>query len=387
MRKYFFSYVFIFVSLFFIQSLRAEDGVTDSSIVFGQAAALDGPASALGKGMNVGILAAFKEINDKGGINGRKLELKSLDDGYEPEKAIEQTKILLEQEKVFALIGGVGTPTSNAVVPIITEAKVPYIAPFTGAELLRSPFNRYVVNLRSSYWQETEEWVERLTTDLGIKKIAILFQDDTYGRAGLTGVEKALEKRGMKLVGSGTYMRNTIAVKSAVLEIRKSDPEAVVMVGAYKPCAEFIRVYKKLGYTGKFVNISFVGSDALAKDLQGDGNGVIVSQVVPLPTDPVGSTLVKNYQAALKSQAPDEPFGFVSLEGYMAGRLAGEVLSHMDGDVTRESFLDKLYGMGTITIDDFTLTYGPQDNQGSDRVFLTVIGSDNNFVSVTKLDR
>ena len=166
-------------------SARAEDGVTKDRIVFGQVAALEGPAQALGQGMRQGLLAAFAEVNRAGGVAGRQLELKSADDSYEPQKTIEAMKKMLAEEKVFAIVGAVGTPTSNAGQPIATEAKVPFIGPFTGAEFLRTPYKRYVVNIRSSYFQETQAWIEHLTKDLGITKIAILYQDDTFGLAGL----------------------------------------------------------------------------------------------------------------------------------------------------------------------------------------------------------
>jgi ABC-type branched-subunit amino acid transport system substrate-binding protein len=185
--------------------LHAEDGVFKDRILFGQVAALNGPAQALGLGMREGILAAFEEANRTGGVNGRKLELKSIDDGYEPEKTIVATNNAIKEDKVFALVGAVGTPTSKAGQPIATAAKVPFIGPFTGAEFLRNPFNRYVVNVRSSYFQETESWIEHLTNDLGITRIAILYQDDAFGLAGLAGVRKAMAKRDMSLVAEGTF--------------------------------------------------------------------------------------------------------------------------------------------------------------------------------------
>jgi ABC-type branched-subunit amino acid transport system substrate-binding protein len=375
---------FIFFFLFTAAPLHAEDGVFPDKIVFGQTAATDGPASALGIGMRDGMLAAFKEANDAGGVNGRKLELIARDDGYEPERAIVNAKTLINDDNVFALVGGVGTPTANAILPIVTMAKVPFIGPFTGAEFLRSPFNRFVVNLRASYWQETEEWVERLTKDLGVKKIAILYQDDSYGLAVLSGVRRALKKRGMRLAAQGTYKRNTIAVKKAVLDIKESNPEAIVMVGTYKPCAEFIRLSKQLGVNAYFLNISFVGSEALAKELGPVGDGVIISQVVPFPFDP-SEPLVKSYQAALKRYDPTIKPGFVSLEGYMVGRLVIEVAKTVKGDLTREAFLDSLYNMKTVSLDGFALTYGKDNNQGMDKVFLTVLNKDGSISPVTKL--
>src|SRR5579864_2566575 len=245
----------------------AENGVTADKILFGQAAALDGPAAALGQGMKSGLEAAFTEINKAGGIKGRKLELKSVDDGYEPTRAIEGVKKLIDEDKVFAIVGAVGTPTSAATQPIATAAGVPFIGAFTGAEFLREPFKPLVLNVRASYFQETEAMVEHLTKDLGASKIAIMYQDDAFGQAGLAGVKRALDKRQMQLAGEGTFERNTVAVKGALLAIKKAEPEAVIMISPYKPAAEFIKLAKQIKLNSTFVNISFVGSNALAKEL------------------------------------------------------------------------------------------------------------------------
>ncbi|MCG8597989.1 MAG: ABC transporter substrate-binding protein [Kiloniellales bacterium] len=363
----------------------AEPGVTADSIVFGQSAALEGPASALGQGMREGILAAFEEVNRNGGVNGRRLELKSYDDGYEPERAIAQTKKLINQDKVFALIGGVGTPTSKAAQPIATEAGVPYIGPFTGAGFLRSQDLGNVVNVRGSYDQETEAWIQHLTEDLKFDRIAILYQDDSFGRAGLSGVKKAMEKRGMSLVAEGTYKRNTTAVKTALLEIRKAKPQAVVTVGAYKPIAEFIKLARKVKMDSVFLNISFVGSKALAQELGAKGDGVVITQVVPFPWD-TSLPLVKNYQAAMKAQNAGADFGFVSLEGYMVGRLTIMALQRMQGEPTRDGLLNTFSSTGSFDLGGVTLTFGPGDNQGMDRVFLTVIKPDGSFQPVSGLD-
>ncbi len=298
----------------------ADAGVSADKIVFGQAAPFEGPASALGLGMREGISAAFAEVNAKGGVKGRKLELKIRDDGYEPTKSIEATKALLTQDNVFALVGPVGTPTSAATQPIAAEGGVPFIGPFTGAEFLRNPHKPNVVNVRASYFQETEEMVERLTKDLKVERIAIFFQDDAYGRAGLAGVNKAMEKRKMTLVAEGTYERNTTAVKSALLEIKKADPQAVIMVGAYKPCAEFIKLARQIKLEATFVNISFVGSDALAAELGEQGAGVVVTQVVPFPQDK-GVKLVADYQAALKTVRRQDEAGLRQPRGLHGGAL------------------------------------------------------------------
>jgi branched-chain amino acid transport system substrate-binding protein len=363
--------------------LRAEDGVFKNKILFGQVAALNGPAQALGQGMREGILAAFEEANRTGGVGNRKLELKSIDDSYEPEKTIEATNKAIKEEKVFAILGAVGTPTSKAGQPIATAAKVPFIGPFTGAEFLRNPFNRYIVNIRSSYFQETEAWIEHLTKDLGITSIAILYQDDAFGLAGLAGVKKAMAKRNMSLVAEGTFKRNTTAIKSALLEIMKGQPQAVVTVGPYKPIAEFIKLARQLKFDAVFMAISFVGSDSLAQELGNQGAGVIVSQVVPFPGDR-SLPVVTSYQAALAAVNPNSKPGFVSLEGYLVGQLVVEALKRVPGEPTRETFLDAIES-APFDLGGVTLSFSTTQNQGSNQVYFTVLQADGSFRPVTRL--
>jgi ABC-type branched-subunit amino acid transport system substrate-binding protein len=360
----------------------AETGVTADKIVFGQAAALDGPAGALGTGMRDGILAAFAEANAAGGVQGRKLELVSIDDGYEPKKAIEATRTLLDKG-VFGLVGYVGTPTSMAVFPLVKSAKIPFIGAFTGTGGLRNPYKPLAVNVRASYGQETEVMVERLVKDRGAKRFAILYQDDAYGTAGLAGTRAALDKRKMKLVAEAGYERNTIAVRVPLLEVRKAKPDAVIMIGAYKPCAEFIKVARSINFDPAFINISFVGSDALAKELGPAGAGVLVTQVIPFPQD-TSIPVVAAFHKALKASKPDVVPGFVSLEGYVVGRTVVEGLRRVKGELTRETLMAQLTN-GTFDYGGFSLTYGPNNNQGSNAVYLTVIGPDGKFKPATHI--
>ena len=369
-----------------VTAVRAEDGVTDDTIVFGQAAVLEGAASALGQGMKFGISAAFEEANKAGGVHGRKLKLISENDGYEPDRAIAATRKLIEEDKVFALIGPVGTPTAAAAQPIATEAKVPFIGAFTGAGFLRNPKLDNVINIRASYGAETEAWVRHLTEDLKISKIAIFYQDDAFGRAGLDGVKAAMKKRNMELVAEGTFERNTIAVKSALLTLKRAEPEAVVMVGPYKPCAEFIKLSRKVDFNPAFVNISFVGASALAKELGPEGKGVIVSQVVPFPWD-ASLKVVADYQAAIKAMDAKAEPEFVSLEGYLVGRLAIAALAKAGKDVTREALLRTIKETGKFDIGGLMMTYGPEDNEGLDKVFMTVIEADGTFKAVDRLTK
>lgn len=360
----------------------AEDGVSADTIVFGQAAVLEGPASALGLGMKAGLNAAFDEINAKGGVHGRKIKLISVNDGYEPDRSIGATRKLIEEDKVFGLIGPVGTPTSAATQPIATAANVPFIGAFTGAGFLRNAKFENVINVRASYGAETEAWIRHLTEDLKISKIAIFYQDDAFGRAGLDGVKAAMKKRNMELVAEATYERNTVAVKSALLALKRVEPEAVVIVGAYKPVAEFIKLARKVNFNPAFVNISFVGATALAKELGPEGKGVIVSQVVPFPWD-ASLKVVADYQAAIKT-AGSEP-EFVSLEGYLVGRLTIAALEKAGKDVTRASLVKTIKDTGSFDIGGLPMTFSATKNEGLDKVFMTVIQADGSFKAVEKL--
>jgi len=369
-----------------LPAAHADDGVSADKIVLGQAAALTGPAAALGQGMKLGLEAAFAEANKAGGIKGRKLELKSVDDGYEPTRSIGVVKKLLEEDKVFAIIGTVGTPTAAAILPIATNAGVPMIGAFSGVEFLREPYKPLAMNVRASYYQETEAMVEHLTKDLGYTRIGIMYQDDGYGQAGLAGLQRALDKRGMKLTGEGTYERNTVAIKAALLAVRKAKPEAVVMISSYKPAAAFIKLAREIKFDPTFVNVSFVGSDALAKELGANGAGVVVTQVVPFPLDnkiPV----VGRYQAALKSVAPDAKPGFVSLEGYLVGRTLIAGLEKIDGAPTRKGLIEAVQKASPIDVGGMKLSYSTTSNRGSDQVFLTVIQADSSLKAVDRLQK
>ncbi|MEO1017889.1 MAG: ABC transporter substrate-binding protein [Pseudomonadota bacterium] len=355
-----------------------QPGVSKGRILFGQSAALTGPAASLGLSMRDGIEAAFHEVNEAGGIHGRELALISYDDAYEPQQAIANTERLLEDDHVFALIGAVGTPTSAAAAPIATAASVPFIGPFTGANFLRDPELETVVNVRASYEQEAEEWIDYLAGDRGFRRIAILYQDDSFGNAGLAGVKRALALRDMSLVAEGTYKRNTTAVKRALLEIRKHDPEAVVIVGAYQPAASFIETARSIDFDPVFIAISFVGSQALAETLGDNRAGVMVTQVVPPPTD-TKIPLVNRFREALARTDPEAKPGFISLEGYLVARLVISVLEELGDTPTREGFLELIKERQHFDLDGITLTFGPDDNQGMDRVFLTVIRPDGSF--------
>lgn len=370
-------YILLLAAMFSSLNALAQFGVSADSITLGQSAAFSGPAKDLGVEMRNGALLAFNEFNRQGGAHGRKIKLISYDDGYEPDRAVANTKKLINDDKVFALFGAVGTPTSKAVLPIFTEAKVPYFGAFSGAELLRSPFNRYIFNVRASYYDETERIVEHLIS-LGRNKIGVLYQNDAYGQAGLAGVERALRKRKLEIAVKATIERNSSEVSAAVKQMNTAGPQAVVMIGAYDGIAAFVKAMKQAGSNTEFHNVSFVGSISLAKALGADGAGVAISQVVPSPFDQT-VPIVKEYQRLMKA-AGGTGYSFTSLEGYIAARVFIEGLKRAGKNLSREGFIDALEGMRNVNLDGFHIAFSPQNHQASTFVDMTMIARDGRFV-------
>ena len=349
-------------------------GVSAGTILIGQSAALSGPAEQLGKEMKAGADAYFDVVNKAGGVNGRMIKLLTVDDGYEPDKAAANTKKLIAEDKVLALFGYVGTPTSNAALPIFTAAKVPFIGAFTGAQSLRESFNRYIFNVRASYFDETEQIVAHLVQQ-GITKIAVFYQNDAYGKAGLAGVEQAMKKRKLEIAETGTVERNTTDVAAAVGKLAKSGTDAIIMISAYKSCAAFIRAMKLAGGFQQFWNVSFVGSKALSSELGDEGIGVQISQVVPFPWSDV-NPIVRDYQKHIGGASK---YSFTSLEGYIAAKVLVEGLKRAGKNPTRESLVDALAGMGKTDLGGFTVSYSPTDHNGSTFVDLTIISRAGTF--------
>jgi branched-chain amino acid transport system substrate-binding protein len=355
----------------------AETGVSDTEILVGQFAAQTGPAAELGKRMQLGILAHFNAVNAAGGINGRNLKLVSRDDGYEPEKAAAAVKALIEEDKVFALVGSVGTPTTLAAVPAINAAAIPLIGPFTGAQALREPFNRNIFHVRASYFDETERIVQHLST-VGITRIAVFYQNDSYGKAGLEGVTRALTKRNLKPAASVTVERNSVDVAAPLAEILKAAPEAVIQISAYKSCAALIKQARAKAYGGQFFNVSFVGSKALAEELGDAGAGVTISQVVPFPYTP-SSAVVREYQQRM-TETGHKDFDFSSMEGFLAAKVFTEGLRRAGKALTRESLVTALESMREHNMGGFTVSYGPKSHEGSRFTDLTIIGRGGKFM-------
>lgn len=358
-------------------AFAAVPGVTDTQIVIGQSAPLTGPAAQLGIRLRMGIEAYFKQVNADGGVAGRTLKLVSLDDGYEPPRAVANTKTFIDGGDVFALLGYVGTPTTLAAKPLIDNAGIPLIGPFTGAMGLRTPVDPYIFNIRASYNDETRKIVDQFLF-LGLKKIAVFYQDDAYGMAGLTGVQKALAAHGLKPVATGTVKRNTVDVAAALASILPAKPDLIVEVGTYTEVAAFNQQAIAKGYGGQFANVSFVGSEALAKALGPQGNGVIITQVVPFPFSTV-TPLVREYQAAMNAAGHKNDYDFTSLEGYIDAKVLVLALRKAGKALTRPSLIDALNNMSNENLGGFTVRFSPGNHSGSDYVDITSITANGNF--------
>jgi len=363
---------FLVLMLASVPYALAENGVTATEVTIGMCNALTGPASALGTGMKKGSMVYFNKVNKAGGVNGRKVRVISYDDGYEPKSTVEQTKKLLQQDTVFALFGYVGTPTSSAVLPLINEARIPFWGPFTGAEFLRTPVNRHIFNVRGSYFDEAETQVQYLTEKRGIKRIAIFYQNDAYGLAVKGGILKALKKRNLDLAGEGTYERNTEDVSTALAALKKANPEAVSMVGTYKAIAAFVKKAKAEGFNPVFLNVSFVGTAALVKELAGAGDGVIITQVMPSPRD-ASVPLVAQYRADMKAAGHME-LDYTDLEGYIDAVVFVETLKKAGTNLTRDSFIAAAEGLNA-SIGGLNFKFSPGDHHALEKIYMTKIAA------------
>ncbi len=360
---------------------RAAESALPAEIVLGMSTALSGPAADLGKDMRLGVQAGLERANRAGGVRGRKLRLIALDDGYEPSRTAPNMRQLIEKDRVLAVIGNVGTPTAIAAIPIANEQKTLFFAAFTGAGVLRNtPPDRYVINFRASYAEETGAMIDQLIGVAKLKpgEIAFFTQRDGYGDAGFAGGVAALKRHGIKeekAILHVRYERNTLAVENAVaaLVFAEPPPRAVVMVGAYAPCAKFIKLVHEAGLKALFLNVSFVGSNPLAAELGKLPARVIVTQVVPHPLA-TEVAIIRDYHADLQAFAPAAKPGFGDLEGYIAARVLALALEKINGPPTREAIVDALEALGQFDIGlGEPLKLGPKDHQACHRVWVTTL--------------
>jgi branched-chain amino acid transport system substrate-binding protein len=353
------------------QFLSHDHPLSGGEIKIGMSNAQTGRIGALGIQVRQGCQAYFTRVNKEGGISGRRLILVDYDDRYEPVETVSNTERLIDRDKVFALLNFLGTPTCRAILPMVNEANIVLVGPISGAPILRQPMQRLIFNTRASYEEEAETLVAHLVTDLGCKRIALFRQDDAFGDAGRIAVIEALRRRGLVLVGEGEYVRNSVNAPEALFHIAKAKPEAVVLFGTYKPCADLIRGAKQLGLKNTvFCNVSFVGTEPLIKYLAEDGDGVIISQVMPSPDDD-SLPLVHDYQADMRAIGLTN-FSYMGLEGYMNSVVLVEGLRRASQNLTEDSLVDSLEHL-TIDFRSFAIHFSPETRQGAHQVFLTKV--------------
>ncbi len=351
-------------------------GVTDTEIVLGSSLALHGHASFLGTQTLRGAMCYLNHVNAWGGVHGRTIRVIAHDDSYDPPMCLANTQRLIIDDQVFALFCYVGTPTTVRVLPLIEEARIPLLGMFTGANALRDPFNRWLINVRASYYQETRAAVHHMINDLGLNKIAVFYQYDAYGFDGLTGTELALKEYNLAPVSSGSYNRGTLDIEDGLNRIIHSGAEAVVMIGTYDPCAKFIKTAHDRGFHAVFYLVSFVGADELARRLESHPNlNVIMSQVVPPPDPRNESPLLTGdtgYLTLLNRYYPGDAPSFVGLEGFINARVLVEGLVRAGNQLTREGFIQAIESISHFSLGlDIDISFSPTDHQGMDRVYFT----------------
>jgi ABC-type branched-subunit amino acid transport system substrate-binding protein len=356
-------------------SHAADPGVTDTSITIGMSSPFSGPNGAYGLDMKLTIEAYFDLVNKAGGIHGRKLQLVALDDGYETENTIANTKNLINDKNAFALLAYYGsTPTTEAMNKVFGPAKVPLIGTISGAGSLREPVStnpnsRYMFNVRASYANETEAIVNQMVS-LGLKRIAVFYQNDGFGKSGLEGVTEALKKHNLAPSAVGTVERNSIDVTSAIESISKASPQAVVMVTLYKPTAAFVRGMKKIGQNPMLMTLSPVGTEQLVKELGPEARGIGISQVVPYPWNDV-SPSVREYQKLLGKSGN---YSYYGMEAFLMARTLSEALKRSGKELSRDKLISTLESMHNLDLGDYRINYTPNVHSGSRFVELTVVG-------------
>jgi branched-chain amino acid transport system substrate-binding protein len=347
---------------------------SEKNIVLGQSVPLSGPSLLLGSQYNLGARLYFDALNAKGGVNGRQIELKRLDDAMDPQQTAANTRQFIK-DGVVALFGYVGALPSLAAVPLATEAKVPFFAPLSGAQSLREPFNRYVFHVRASYLEETTAIIRQAST-VGIKKIAVFYQDNDVGQAGLDDVVRALTPLNLKPVATAKADANSTDVAPALKTILAANPEAIIQISTFKSSATFVRLARQAGFKGNLYNLSLVDTQALSDELGAVARGVVVSQVMPFPYAS-GSAVSTEYLHALQASGlvASTP-NYTGMEGFVAAKVFAEAARRAGKAMTRESLITALQSMQSYNVGGMNLEFGPDKNAGSRFVEMTMLTED-----------
>jgi len=353
-----------------------SQGVTKTTILIGQSGPLSGANKEFGEDIRDGALAYFSKINAAGGVNGRKLQLITVDDANDAKRSGENGRVLIEERRVLALFGYASATLSLPTFPFVEKHGVPFVAPFTGAQPMQS-FRRHVYMMRASYADELEKIVE-FYASTGMKKFSIIHYDDAVGKENLAAVQTALNKRGLKPVSIGTLKRNQTDLGAAVGDVVKAAPDVVIGTTLYRTTSDFIKQAKKAGSGAQFASTSFVGASALASDLGAQGTGVVVAQVVP-PYARLSIPIVKEYQAAIEKQLGKKEFSFTSLEAYICAKVLAEGIRRTGTNLTRESLLKALNSINNYDAGGYVVSFSPTNHNGSKFVELTAISKGGRF--------
>ncbi len=354
-----------------------QQGVTGTTIVLGQSVPLSGSNKDLGDDIRNGALAYFKKVNDAGGVNGRRIELVTLDDANDTKRSGENTRKLLEETGVLALFGYASATLSRPALPFVEKHRAPFLSPFTGADPMRV-FNPYVYNMRASYADELEKIVDHYAR-FGIKRFSIVHYDDAVGKENYAAVDRALKQRNLAVVSVAAYKdRAKPEIESGVQAVLKGEPDVIILTTLYKATSDFIKAARNAGSTAQMVSNSFPGSTPLSKELGKDGVGVVIAQVVPSPARTT-LPIVLEYRAAAEKLLGRQEFSFTSLESFIAAKVTVEAIRRAGPIPTREALMRSLDGMSNYDVGGYTLNFSPRNHNGSHFVDLTIIGKDLKF--------
>lgn len=349
----------------------------ESQIVLGQSTDLTGPLGELGSAMHQGAQAAFAAVNARGGIQGRSIVLNTLDDQYDVQKGLANVKQLMADPNTFALFNCMGTANVEAMLPLVLESGIPFFAPFTGAQLSRVP-QRNVFNIRASYAEEAEKLVQHLHT-LGIKRIAIAYQANSFGKEVFNATQRSMAKLGLPDGPSATVENNASDAAAAAAKIAQAQPEAVLIGLAGKPAMEFVKSFRALRRGTWLYGLSVLGTSANIAALGADGVGMALTQVMPLPTNPVVPVAREFMQAWKAIGAKTEP-SHLALEGYINARVFCEALQRAGKNPTRASFIDATWSLRKLDLGGFEVHATEPGRNASRFVELTLVGRDGKYV-------
>lgn len=350
----------------------AAQGVSEQSVTLVQTADLSGSRAPLAKELIAGWRAYLAQVNERGGVHGRRVVLVSEDDRYDIEQTRRIVKERIDQDSAFAFVSLIGTANAAAALPLLNAANVPLVAPLSGAHELRSPPARNVFHIRASYAREVERMVEHVLT-LGVRRVAVFYDDDAFGRDVLNAAEASLASRGLSLAARGRVERGSTDVSDAVKAVADAKPQVVICGSFGKSLSEFVKGMKRTPAAPAYYALSFFPAGASIRDLGDDARGIGVTQVMPKVTA-VGIPLVREYRQSMQKYAPDEPVTAIGLEGYVTAKVTVEGLRRAGPNLTRQRFIEAMETLREFDLGSLRLTYQPGDHAGLRYTDISVVG-------------